>query len=214
MALKQSPRLLMLRTPLGDDALVLNAQHLADGQHATAAVREAAHLDDQIERRGDVLSIGALVTHTAIESSSVVAELAPLLAAAVTTAGSEKVTTAADSRGSNTHVCRHDTLLLMPGGARSDARLSAAVDGLIDRISALELDTLSRGDGFTETGSEPASIDALLSLPPAEADAAPTGRAHLGNHAPARVEDGVRRRRVHVRDDVARSQHLKDRGQR
>jgi membrane-bound lytic murein transglycosylase D len=66
-----------------------------------------------------------------------------------------------------------DTLLLMPGGARIDQRLSAAVDGLIDRISAIELDTLSRGDGFAETGSEPASIDTLLSLPAAEADAAP-----------------------------------------
>ena len=67
-----------------------------------------------------------------------------------------------------------DTLLLMPGGARSDARLSAALDGLVDRISALELDMLSRGDGFTETTeSEPASIDTLLSLPAAEADATP-----------------------------------------
>ncbi len=66
-----------------------------------------------------------------------------------------------------------DTLLLMPGGARSDARLSAAVDALTDRISALELATLSSGDGFTETATEPASIDALLSLPPAEADASP-----------------------------------------
>ena len=67
-----------------------------------------------------------------------------------------------------------DTLLLVPGGARSDARLSAALDGLVDRISALELDMLSRGDGFTETTeSEPASIDALLSLPAAEADATP-----------------------------------------
>ena len=67
-----------------------------------------------------------------------------------------------------------DTLLLVPGGARSDARLSAALDGLVDRISALELDMLSRGDGFAETTeSEPASIDALLSLPAAEADATP-----------------------------------------
>ena len=66
-----------------------------------------------------------------------------------------------------------DTLLVMPGGARSDPRLSAAVDSLTDRISAIELAALSSGDGFTETGSEPASIDTLLSLPPAEADAAP-----------------------------------------
>lgn len=67
-----------------------------------------------------------------------------------------------------------DTLLVMPGGARSDPRLSAAVDALTDRISALELATLSSGDGFTETtATEPASIDTLLSLPPAEADASP-----------------------------------------
>ena len=66
-----------------------------------------------------------------------------------------------------------DTLLVMPGGARSDPRLSAAVDALIDRISALELAALSSGDGFTETATEPASIDTLLSLPPAEADATP-----------------------------------------
>ncbi|MGE0812008.1 MAG: LysM peptidoglycan-binding domain-containing protein [Vicinamibacterales bacterium] len=66
-----------------------------------------------------------------------------------------------------------DTLLTFPGGARSDSRLSAAVDDLIDRISALELTALSSGDGFTETASEPASIDTLLSLPTAEAEAAP-----------------------------------------
>lgn len=67
-----------------------------------------------------------------------------------------------------------DTLLLVPGGARSDARLSAALDGLVDRIAAIELALLSRGDGFTETTeAEPASIDTLLSLPAAEADAAP-----------------------------------------
>ena len=66
-----------------------------------------------------------------------------------------------------------DTLMAVPGGARSDARVSDALDALIDRISALELATLTRGDGFTETASEPATIDTLLSLPPAEAEAAP-----------------------------------------
>ena len=59
-----------------------------------------------------------------------------------------------------------DTLLLAPGGARSDPRLAAALDALVDRISAVELDALARGDGFTETASEPASIDSLLSMPP------------------------------------------------
>lgn len=66
-----------------------------------------------------------------------------------------------------------DQLLQMPGGARADARLSAAVDELVDRISALELAALSSGDGFTETALEPASFDALLSLPVAESDAPP-----------------------------------------
>jgi membrane-bound lytic murein transglycosylase D len=66
-----------------------------------------------------------------------------------------------------------DRLLQTPGGARSDARLSAALDELVDRISALEVAALSSGDGFTETASEPASIDVLLSLPPAEAEAPP-----------------------------------------
>ena len=66
-----------------------------------------------------------------------------------------------------------DALMAVPGGARGDARVSAAFDALIDRISALELSALARGDGFTETASEPATIDTLLSLPPAEAEAAP-----------------------------------------
>lgn len=66
-----------------------------------------------------------------------------------------------------------DTLLTVPGGARSDPRLSAALDAMVDRISALEVSALARGDGFTETASEPATIDTLLSLPPAEAEAAP-----------------------------------------
>jgi membrane-bound lytic murein transglycosylase D len=67
-----------------------------------------------------------------------------------------------------------DRLLLVPGGARSDPRLAAALDALVDRISAVELDALARGDGFTETASEPASIDSLLSLPPPETPPAPS----------------------------------------
>jgi membrane-bound lytic murein transglycosylase D len=83
-----------------------------------------------------------------------------------------------------------DTLMLVPDGARSEPRLSAALDSLIDRISALEVAALARGDGFTETASEPASFDTLLSLPPAEAEGAPapevatTVREDLANNAP------------------------------
>jgi membrane-bound lytic murein transglycosylase D len=57
-----------------------------------------------------------------------------------------------------------DILLEAPEGARGNARLRDHFDRLIDRISALELQALSQGDGFTETGTEPATIDALLEI--------------------------------------------------
>ncbi len=91
-----------------------------------------------------------------------------------------------------------DTLLVMPGGGRSDPRLSAAVDSLTDRISAIELAALSSGDGFTETTSEPASIDTLLSLPADEADGSPapevaTGRPGRPRRHRARHPDSPQR---------------------
>lgn len=55
-----------------------------------------------------------------------------------------------------------DSLVAVPGGARSDPRLSAEFDRLLDRISALDVLALREGDGFTEARSEPAIIDALL----------------------------------------------------
>jgi membrane-bound lytic murein transglycosylase D len=55
-----------------------------------------------------------------------------------------------------------DGLVGAPGGARSDPRLSAEFDRLLDRISALDVLALREGDGFTEARSEPAVIDALL----------------------------------------------------
>src|SRR5262245_44248397 len=55
-----------------------------------------------------------------------------------------------------------DLLLESPDGARSDPRLREHFDRLVDRISALEQRALAAGDGFTETKSEPATIDALL----------------------------------------------------
>ncbi len=55
-----------------------------------------------------------------------------------------------------------DVLTSAPGGARSDARLSAEFDRLLDRISALDVLALREGDGFTEARSEPAVIDELL----------------------------------------------------
>jgi membrane-bound lytic murein transglycosylase D len=61
-----------------------------------------------------------------------------------------------------------DTLLSVPGGARSEPRLSAEFDRLLDRISALDVLALREGDGFTEARSEPAIIDELLSDSAAE----------------------------------------------
>jgi membrane-bound lytic murein transglycosylase D len=57
-----------------------------------------------------------------------------------------------------------DVLLESPEGARSDARVREHFDRLVDRISVLEQQALTTGDGFTETRTEPASIDQLLAI--------------------------------------------------
>jgi membrane-bound lytic murein transglycosylase D len=57
-----------------------------------------------------------------------------------------------------------DILLESANGARADARLREHFDRLVDRISVLEQGALAKGDGFTETKTEPASIDALLAI--------------------------------------------------
>jgi membrane-bound lytic murein transglycosylase D len=57
-----------------------------------------------------------------------------------------------------------DTLLESPDGARADARLREHFERLVDRISVLEQAALTTGDGFSETKSEPAAIDALLAI--------------------------------------------------
>jgi membrane-bound lytic murein transglycosylase D len=57
-----------------------------------------------------------------------------------------------------------DVLLSAPGGARTEPRLREQFDRLVDRISALELTALAKGDGFSEKPSEPASIDMLFAL--------------------------------------------------
>jgi membrane-bound lytic murein transglycosylase D len=56
-----------------------------------------------------------------------------------------------------------DELLALPNGARSYPRLVARFEQLLDRVSALDVQALREGDGFTETSSEPAAIDELLS---------------------------------------------------
>ena len=57
-----------------------------------------------------------------------------------------------------------DILLESSGGARVDARLREHFDRLVDRISVLEQGALAKGDGFTETKTEPASIDTLRAI--------------------------------------------------
>jgi membrane-bound lytic murein transglycosylase D len=70
-----------------------------------------------------------------------------------------------------------DVLLESPYGARTDARLREHFDRLVDRINAHEVTALAQGDGFSETKSEPASIDELLKIatfPKPDADAETT----------------------------------------
>jgi len=77
-----------------------------------------------------------------------------------------------------------DVLLESPYGARTDARLRAHFDRLVDRINAQEMTSLAQGDGFAEQKDEPASIDELLKIatfpkPPAGAETAAVVRADL-----------------------------------
>ena len=57
-----------------------------------------------------------------------------------------------------------DVLLQSTYGARSEPRIRAHFDRLVERISATELTSLAQGDGFTEKKYESASIDDLLAL--------------------------------------------------
>ena len=57
-----------------------------------------------------------------------------------------------------------DVVLESPGGARANPRLREHFNRLVDRISVLEQAALATGDGFSETKTEPAAIDALLAV--------------------------------------------------
>jgi membrane-bound lytic murein transglycosylase D len=57
-----------------------------------------------------------------------------------------------------------DVLLESPYGARTDARMREHFDRLVDRINAHEVTALAQGDGFSETKTEPASIDEILTI--------------------------------------------------
>lgn len=62
-----------------------------------------------------------------------------------------------------------DILLESADGARASARLREHFERLVDRISVIEQGALAKGDGFTETRTEPASIDALRAIEPMDA---------------------------------------------
>lgn len=55
-------------------------------------------------------------------------------------------------------------LIESPQGAKADPRLRAEYELLLGRISALEAAALRQGDGFSESKTEPAAIDALLAV--------------------------------------------------
>jgi membrane-bound lytic murein transglycosylase D len=94
-----------------------------------------------------------------------------------------------------------DTLLESPDGARSSPALREHFDRLVDRISVLEQAALATGDGFSETGSEPAAIDALLAIEafdttpprPATAEAVEADLAATTHDIPIPTNDRVLR---------------------
>jgi membrane-bound lytic murein transglycosylase D len=57
-----------------------------------------------------------------------------------------------------------EILLESPPGARTEPRLRAHFDRLVERISAYEVTALAQGDGFAEQRQEPAGIDEVLAI--------------------------------------------------
>ncbi len=55
-----------------------------------------------------------------------------------------------------------DMLLRQPGGTHSDARLQAAFDRLVERITALDVLALRDADGITEARTAPAAMEEVL----------------------------------------------------
>jgi membrane-bound lytic murein transglycosylase D len=70
-----------------------------------------------------------------------------------------------------------DLLLSFPGGALGDPRVAEAYRRTLDTVHLREIEMLAEGDGFTEAGTEPASIDGVAELPVGETPAGPETRA-------------------------------------
>ena len=77
-----------------------------------------------------------------------------------------------------------DLFLGFPGGAQADPRVAEVYRRALEAIHVREIEALAAGDGFTEQGTEPASIDAVSALFVEENAAGPETRA--------RAEDAVR----------------------
>ncbi|HZP47979.1 MAG TPA: transglycosylase SLT domain-containing protein [Vicinamibacterales bacterium] len=82
-----------------------------------------------------------------------------------------------------------DVLLESPYGARTEPRIRAHFDRLVDRISAYEVRALAAGDGFTEKKYEPASIDELLAVSTTFGTPAPTPEVTDAVQADAGIHD-------------------------
>lgn len=69
-------------------------------------------------------------------------------------------------------------ILMAPASLRKDRRLQKAFDSLVDRVYAYEIEALKQGDGFAESGYEPAALDELqnLSVPEVSDDLPPSER--------------------------------------
>jgi len=70
-----------------------------------------------------------------------------------------------------------DLYLSFPGGAYADARVAEGYRRSLEAIHVREIETLAAGDGFTETGTEPAPIDDVAALPVEETPTSPETRA-------------------------------------
>ena len=83
-----------------------------------------------------------------------------------------------------------EVLMASPYGARSEPRLREHFDRLVERISALEVTALAQADGFTEQRrQEPATIDELLAIQPAETPATKDTRQAVTDDLQATVHD-------------------------
>jgi membrane-bound lytic murein transglycosylase D len=70
-----------------------------------------------------------------------------------------------------------DLLLSFPGGALADPRVAEAYRRTLETVQVREIEMLAAGDGFTETDTEPASIDEIGRLAVGESPTSPQTRA-------------------------------------